>query len=77
LDTDPTGQAGTKKRKLKAHAKHVLSNAEGTQRIRKGFLCDALCAFAALREIFAFWDLNFHFLPKSLCSNAFIEYGRK
>jgi len=40
-------------------AEHVLSNAEWTQRIRKGFLCDALCAFASLREILAFWDLNF------------------
>jgi len=28
-------------------------------------------------NIFSFWDFNFHFLPKSLCSNAFIEYGRK
>ncbi len=36
-----------------------------------------LCAFAPLRDIFSFWDFNFHFLPKSLCSNAFIEYGRK
>jgi len=27
--------------------------------------------------LFCFGDLNFHFLPKSLYSNAFIEYGRK
>jgi len=26
---------------------------------------------------FSFWDFNFHFFPKSLCSNAFIEHGRK
>ncbi|MFQ5676817.1 MAG: hypothetical protein ACE5G1_13050, partial [bacterium] len=24
-----------------------------------------LCAFAPLRDIFAFWDLNYHFLPKN------------
>ena len=36
-----------------------------TQRIRKGFSSRSLCAFASLREIFVFWDLNFHFLPKN------------
>ena len=70
------GASRNQKKKIKSArkvAEHVLSNAEGTQRIRKGFLCDALCAFPSLHEIFAFWDLNFHFLPKSLCSNVFIE----
>ncbi len=43
-----------KKRKIKS-ARKVAE----TQKIRKGFLCDALCAFASLREILAFWDLNF------------------
>jgi len=43
---------------------------EGTQRIRKGFLCDALCAFASgLREILAFLDLNFHFLAEFEITN--------
>ena len=73
-DTDPTGQAGTKKKKIKSAPRRVGAE---TQRIRKGFSLRSLCAFASLREIFVFWDLNFHFLPKSLCSNAFIEYGRK
>ncbi len=57
-------------------------DAKNTQR----FFFAILCAFASLREIFAFWDLNFHFMPKSLCSNVspietfgdkFIEYDRK
>jgi len=47
------------KKKIKSAPRRVGAE---TQRIRKGFLCDP---FAPLREIFVFWDLNFHFLPKN------------
>jgi len=43
-------------KKIKAHAK-----SQRRKEYAKVFLCDP---FAPLREIFAFWALNFHFLPK-------------
>jgi len=43
------GASRNQKKKIKSArkvAELALSFVEGTQRIRKGFLCDALCAFA-------------------------------
>ena len=53
----------------KAHAK-----SQRRKEYAKIFLCDP---FASLREIFAFWDLDFSFLAKKLVLECFYQVWQK